>query len=444
MAPRHFLIFAALLSLFLILTILNVSSEPYSYDEADYMYAAKFGLAANWSDTPSISMANFVRAGLRRSGARPLSEQIRSSNDVLFYRHFHGPLFQYLLIPISHLGLSERGVRLALLVVPAASLAVIYFGWLSEETAALLAAMLFLTSHAVQFSTEIAPHQLFALYSLASVILLIKAIQKRQQAYWYTCVAAAALAFCTLEVGFVLVLTAAICGWMVWRRVLLKSAAIFLATVLVVWPAALLRLSFVKSYTAIAYLGFTRQSPWGHAGFIDTWRERIFDSPLEWTLIAIALIGGARSIRRFYPAGIFVAMMLVATLRVYTTTPRYSLTFLPVLDTLAGLALLTPFGHSRRPASFAVVTLAVAGLCGSAWFQAAHHPHNSNPRSTAVLTYIHQNELENKALLVPQSELPILHFYFPAMRLRGYSGEAPSRADHIGFAADAVIPAAEP
>jgi hypothetical protein len=71
------------------------------------------------------------------------------------------------------------------------------------------------------------------------------------------------------------------------------------------------------------------------------------------------------------------------------------------------------------------VALAVAGLYASAWFQIARRPHNSIPRSTAVLTYIHQNALEDKTLLVPQGDIPTLHYYFPGMQLRGYSGMPP-------------------
>ena len=85
--------FGLLLALFLLLITHNVSSEPYVYDEADYMYAASLGFAANWSDTPSIPIADFVRAGLSGDGRKALSERIRGGNDVLFYRHFHGPLF---------------------------------------------------------------------------------------------------------------------------------------------------------------------------------------------------------------------------------------------------------------------------------------------------------------------------------------------------------------
>jgi Dolichyl-phosphate-mannose-protein mannosyltransferase len=441
-------VFAVLLALFLLLITRNVSSEPYVYDEADYMYAASLGFAANWSDARSIAISDFARAGLHPASRRSLSERIRIGNDVLFYRHFHGPLYHYLLILVSRVGWSEHAVRTAMLAIPVASLAVIYFGCESfgcdASLAALLAAMLFLSSYAVIGSTELAPHQLFALCSLACLVLLGKAIATGQRACWYGCVIAAALAFCTLEVAFVLILTIAICGWVERRRwqadarFVAQSVGTFIFTVLIVWPAAILRLSFLKAYAAMAYLAWTREFPWGRAGFIDAWRARFFDSPLEWMLILVGVMICVRTRHRnIYPVALFAALMLLATLRVVTLTPRYSLAFAPALDLLAGLTLVPSLGPLRRPASFAVVTLVVAGLYGNAWFQAARQPHNQNPRSAAVLTYIHQNKLENKAVLAPQSDVPTLHYYFPGMQLRGYFGLTPAATDRVGFA-DAI------
>jgi hypothetical protein len=436
MASRY-IAFPLLLALFLLLITRNVSPEPYLYDEADYMYAASLGFAANWSDTPSMPIADFVRAGLHRDGRQALSERIRSGTDVLFYRHFHGPLFYYFLIPVSRLGLSERSVRLCMLAIPCGTLAVIYFCF---PLPAFLAALLFLTSYSVIFSTELAPHQLFALCSVASLLLLLKAIDTGRRAFWYASVVVAGLAFCTLEVAFVLILVLAISGVVerIGGKCAVKSVALFLGTVLVVWPAAILRLSFAKAYAVVAYLALMREAPWGHAGFIDTWLVRILHSPLEWALIVLALAVGFRK-RRLYPIGLFVVLMLLATFRVLASTPRYALTYMPALDVLAGLTLLPFLGTLRRPASLAVVALAVAGLYASAWFQATRQPHNSNPRSTAVLTYIHQNRLENKTLLVPQVDLPGLHYYFPSMRLRGYSGTEPNATDREAFTPDAIL-----
>ena len=436
-----------LLALFVLLITQNVSSEPYVYDEADYMYAASMGFSANWIDTPSIPIADFVQAGLGRGGRKGLSERIRGGNDVLFYRHFHGPLFHYLLIPLSRLGLSERAVRTSLLGIPCASLAVIYFGclWLLPQSVAIVPAMLFLASYSVLGSTELAPHQLFALCSLASLILLLKAVATGRRLYWYGAVVAAGLAFCTLEIACALLATLAICcfveraRWRVDAQFMATSLALFLATVLAIWPAAILRLSFVKSYAVMAYLALSRDSAWGDTGFLETWRDRVFHSPIEWTLIAVSLLVWAGNRRRdIYPVGLFAAIALLATLRVLTVTPRYSLAFLPALDLLAGLALVPSIGPLRRPASLAVVALAVAGLYGNAWYQAVHLPRNPNPRSAAVVTYIHQNELENKAILAPQADLPTLHYYFRAMRLRAYFGRTPTAADRAGFEAGAI------
>ena len=55
------------------------------------------------------------------------------------------------------------------------------------------------------------------------------------------------------------------------------------------------------------------------------------------------------------------------------------------------------------------------------------------------MTYIHQNKLENKAVLAPQADVPTLHYYFPGMQLRGYFGSTPAAVDRAGFAADAVV-----
>src|ERR1700722_15297736 len=201
-AGRRLAIFGLLLALFLLLISRNVSSEPYGYDEADYMYAASLGFIANWSDTPSIPIADFARAGINRAGRQALSERIRNGNDVLFYRHFHGPLFHYLLIPAARFGLNERGVRSALLAIPAASLAVIYFGC-QPFMGAFLAAVLFLSSYSVIGSTEVAPHQLFAFCSLACLILLTKAIATGRRAFWYGCIIAAGMAFFSGSGAFV-------------------------------------------------------------------------------------------------------------------------------------------------------------------------------------------------------------------------------------------------
>jgi hypothetical protein len=98
------------------------------------MFAASLGYFANWTDTTTLSLPEFLRIGLNRgkqTGARQeLSEFIRQSNDVLFYRLWHGPLYHFILIPDSRLGLNEQGFAASMLVIPALTLLAIYFGCL--------------------------------------------------------------------------------------------------------------------------------------------------------------------------------------------------------------------------------------------------------------------------------------------------------------------------
>jgi hypothetical protein len=78
-------------------------------------YAASLGLAARYSDSPTLPITDFVHTGLgqaSKSGERmALSWSIRGSNDIVFYRHWHGPLFFYPLLILNSLHLDEHAVR---------------------------------------------------------------------------------------------------------------------------------------------------------------------------------------------------------------------------------------------------------------------------------------------------------------------------------------------
>jgi hypothetical protein len=431
---RHILAVLILLALLLFLMARNVAPDPYTFDEADYMYAASLGFAANYTDTPTLSIVEFFRTGLTRgresSQRLALSEQIRASNDVVFYRHWHGPLYLYFLIPVSRLGLSERQVRTVMLAIPALTLVAIYFGclWLipdrSGTFAALAGSLLFISGASA--STELAPHHLFALFSACFLFLLMKFVAGGKRNYWYAAVLLAALAFCTLEVAFVLIITLGICGFVERRRaglswrVVGESFALFLTTVLVVWPAAIYKLSFLKGYLFMAYLALFRKSPWGTEGFFEVWGRRALDSPLEWTAILASLILYFRrrgENRRSYPILVYAALMLAATARVLTSLPRYSLLFTPALDVFAALVL---FMSPRR-----IVLAAMAILCVLLGVDKSLRIRAQDPRPPAILNYIRENGLGEKTLQVPQEDLPMIHYYFPRMLLHGYINQNP-------------------
>ena len=449
---KHILAILILLALLLFLMARYVAPDPWVYDEADYMYAASLGIAANYTDTPTLPIADFVRTGLARGRdlrqRQALSEQIRAGDDVVFYRHWHGPLYLYFLIPVSRLGLSERDVRTTMLAIPALTLVAIYCGclWLipgrAGTFAALTGSLLFLFGSHLNGSTELAPHHLFALLSVVFLFLLAKFVASGQRIYWYGAVVAAGLAFCTLEVAFVLIITLAICAFVERRRLeagwrlAARSLALFVATVLVVWPAAIYKMSFVKGYLFMAYLALFRKSPWGNQGFFEVWGHRTLDSPLEWIAILAGVFlyfrnNGENTKHITYPMLVYAALMVAATARILNSLPRYSLLFMPALDIFAAVTLIPFLMAAPRRVMYAALAL-FFGFFGLDEYRLFNRNHTQDPRPPVVLNYIRENRLQENTLLVPQEDLPMIHYYFPRMHLHGYSdpNPAPSGSDN--------------
>jgi hypothetical protein len=126
---KHLLVLAVLLAVFIPLFEHFTYPWPYSSDEADYMFAVSRGARANAFDTPTQSLPDFIRAGLNRGRSirrADLSEYIRASGDIAFYRHWHGPLYFYWLAAIAPLRLNEQAVRGLNAVFPALTVLAVY------------------------------------------------------------------------------------------------------------------------------------------------------------------------------------------------------------------------------------------------------------------------------------------------------------------------------
>ena len=445
---RHVPIVLVFITLLMFLAWRVVLDTPYVYDEADYMYATKLGLVANFTDTPTMPIVEFLRTGLSRGKdsrqSSQLSESIRGANDVVFYRHWHGPVYFYWLMLTSHLGLDEHRMRLFTLAFPICSLLVIYLGsiWIFGETqgtlAAVLASALFVWSVPTVRSTELAPHQVFVCCFLVCLMLLSKTVATGSRLCFYYAVVAAALSCCLLEVGFVAVATVIICGYLerrslrADRALAIRSLLTFVATVLVIWPSAIVKLSFVKGYLFMAYLALFRKTPWGPEGFVETWGKRVLSSPVEWLVIGVSLLTWKFSRRLkdtrhvLYPFLVYAALMLAATMRVTTATPRYALLFQPALDVLAGCVLAAYLVKFKRP-TIAYALAAVLGLLlfTETWVNLKRHPVVPDSRLPSLLAYIRENHLDSSRMLVPQADVPTLHYYFPNSHLRGYADQIP-------------------
>ena len=435
----------------------QIDPSPYSYDEADYLFAVSRGFAANWTDTPAFTPFDLLRTGMKRgrdpSQRAGVSEWIRESGDMNSYRHWHGPVYYYLLIAINANERSEPDVRGMAFVLVGLGITAIYFGtlWVFRARApALLAAAMFGLDAPVLVTTEIAPHVLFGIICLAAVFCAAKLFDTGARRYWYGALAVAGVAFCTMEISFALIAALLICGWLERGRLrpdwpfAARSAMAFLVPVILLWPAGLYKLTFLKSYLAMAYLAVFRKGAWGDVTFTETWINRLSFTPVTWALVAGAILlyiarphlPGRRAALPFL---IFGLVMLAAVLRVAAPGPRYTLPFLMPLLVFAGCLLGSWIGML----SPATRTIAVAAVLGALGWEAATHTRHSpvtpNHQAIELLAAVRKGGWEDKSLLVPHDELPVLHYYFPRARLRGYTDRAAIPAEVAAGGVDAVI-----
>ena len=446
---KHAGIIAGFLLGFVFLAWGSVFEGPYIYDEADYLSAAARGPLANAFDTGTMPLPEFLRLGLGR-GRDPnqkttLSESVRNNNDIVFYRHWHGPVLFYWLTPFEKSHTAEQVTRASMLAFPLLLIVAVYLGSLrilppeQRQAGALITTALTGWNFAAVKASEVAPHQAYALAAVCSLLLLCKAIASGERKYWYLSVAAAAMAFATLEVAFVLVLTLFISAW-VERKWLLRCVGVFVGTVLLLWPGAVLKLSFLKAYFFLVYLSVFRKAAWGDITLWDSWRTRLTDTPLDWILLLVCLVAVFKLRTRIaYPLLVYGILMVLTVGRVATYSPRYSLPFLPAFDLFIGFvfsALVIRLSPTAR-------TAVTASLCLAAflttWFEMRAHPLNPEPRPPALLAQVRDQHLESGSLLVPQIDLPTLHYYFPVAQLRGYREAEPASPDFEGRHFDAVL-----
>ncbi len=454
---------------------------PYGYDESDYVYAAGRGVCANYLDSGTISISQFARVGLGRGSdpaqARGLSEYVRRRPDVLFYRHWHGPLYYYWLTAIiSHWKFDEAAAHLWMLVFPAAIILLLYFGvrWAvpgeAGQTAAWISALIYASSYTgLKAGSMIGPHSLFVFLTLAAVILLMKlvggeAVTPAEGAqgggvectsglrYWYAALVLTGLAAATLEVAYVMVATLVAVAWMErrntfagwrtreWLRFGAQSAGIILLALVLVWPAALLKLSAPKAYAFMFYLSVFRKGAWGQLGFFDSWRILLAQSAVEWILIAVAtaLCIRLRKIPRVtLPPLVFGAIMLASVLRVVSTEPRYAAMYLPPLILFASVVLGIALENKRAWIRSAIIAAIAVLMIWNTNARVQPVAADLKARAWAPIRLIRERHLESASLLVPSGMIPTLHLYFPDAILHGY--KEGSTAALVAGGVDAIL-----
>jgi Dolichyl-phosphate-mannose-protein mannosyltransferase len=462
---KHLLVLGILFAVAFAMVRARISHTPYVYDEADYMFAASLGMEDNWLDIGSMPLTEFVTIGRRRgadaSQQTALSATARSASDPVVYRHWHGPLYYYWLTVLSNLKIDEHTTRSLSMIFPVLTVLAIYFGSVlilggkEGMAAAILASALFLWSPVTLETSELAPHLMFVLWYICGLLALAKAAADGSRRYYYAAVVFAGLAFATMEVAFVLILVLAIFAR--WQRGLLdsdwrlvrNSAGILIGTILVAWPSGLLRLSFVKAYLVMLYLAVFRKGAWGDVTLAQTWAKRFAISPVEWSLFAVALVllvvtgrntGNRRERNGALTFLLFAGLMILSTLRVYAEGPRYTTPFLAAVDLFTAWMLGPVLARLTR--SWQLYGALGAICCLLIWNshrQMSGFRLGESLHPDATLIALRSSGLTEKTILAPRIDIPTLHYYFPQMRVEGYSSpsEIPGYRRDVHF--DAII-----
>jgi len=263
-----------------------------------------------------------------------------------------------------------------------------------------------------------------------------------------------ALAFCVLEVAFALILTLLTCGYIARDRLnpnlafAVRSIAVFLATVLIIWPAAVFRLSFIKAYFFMAYLAVFRPGAWGtNISFGETWRLRFVNSPLPWVLLAVGLVFFLNHRAKalvLIPSAVFSAFMFLAIIPTNTDVARYTLPLFPGVVLFAAFSAGLVAEQWRPPLRVAAVILICAAMLATSWSRVGARMPEQNRRAEIILTLVRENGIPPKNLLLPHEEIPMAHYYFPAYQFKTYYDESAIPAVVRSKSIDGVIYRGDP
>ncbi len=429
-----------------------ISDHPFGYDEADYMWAGKQGLWANYSGEHAISLVEFVRKGLelsRHAGERQsLSEYIRSTGDIDFYRHYHGPMYVYWLALLHRAGVREENVfRGSGLLIHFASATLILFGiWAIFPSlppiAALLACALFVFDRAaLSAASGITQHVLFTFFCIASLLACSRFLRNLELKWFYASVALIACAVCTVETSVLMLAALGVSMIVEHRRIRMKwptlrglggligrGIGVFALTMLVCWPMGVLKLGIAKGFLQLAYIAVYRKtfSPLGPLGL---WETEFSVSPAEFSLLvagavtAFILWRGFAQRRELLPWLAFIVVFFLVTLKV---TVPYTYYYAPLT------------------ASFAVATGAAAGILWNRWpwlgraglllviltsiiamtipfREVLRQGKATRPDESSVLKLVGEYPVEvGRQLYLPFQLVPMLHYYHPDIKTVGY------------------------
>jgi hypothetical protein len=432
------LILLAIAVLFAIAFRHAVPPAPFVYDESDYMTVARAGLWGNYAEPQSMSLAGFVKVGLKalhgEMGRTGLSDYIRELHDTSFYRHYHGPLYFYWLVFANAVfGGNEYLVRATGLLFHLLTFSTIVLGlpWAfgkQYRPAGWLGGGLYLFSlNNIMAVTDLSTHVIFLWVSMLGLILIARFANEPARRNYYVALAGCAVALCAQEYGMLLFACLALAvflrreevrrEWPGWFRLALVSIGVAAGVILVVWPAGVLKGTLVEGILLIGYLSKYRKGSFGTETPMGVWIERFQHETVDCVVLLACVVAIGlylwRSPRRnaLLPVLLYPAIMLLTMLKNTSGNPRY-FSSIPA-PVIAAAAVLMGERLRKVPAvAMAAGICAIAAvLAVSAWAPAIASGSRTDPGLIPMIELARREPVHT--MLAPFLYRPSLSYYFP-------------------------------
>jgi hypothetical protein len=434
-----------------------VDGHPYAYDEADYMWAGKQGLWANYTDQHGLTFFDFVQKGLELSrdpGKRTsFSQFIRSSGDIGMYRHYHGPIYALWLAMLHKAGVVRENVfRGSGLLIHFGTATVILLGYWAvfpslPRFAGLVACALYVFNRTgLSAATGITQHVVFAFLCVVTLFAVSMFFRRLEPRWFYTMMALLAICFCALETSALLVAAIAIAFLVEHKRVrnqwpalkqfvifLAKGVAVFFATMLICWPMGLLQLGVAKGFLTLAYMSLYRKT-FSPFGTLDLWAAKFEASPWEFSLLIVGVVAAFLLWRRFaqraelLPWLAYIAVFLLITLKVTITYTYYYASLAAAFCVVTGVVIGIVWNRWRAPWRFIPALLAILSMVGTTveFSAVLRQIHDSQPYHVATLRLLQEQPVPTgQRLYLPFQLVPTLHYYHPEVETLGYDVSYP-------------------
>jgi hypothetical protein len=447
---RVWLLFGALVLVVAAVSVFfatSTSAVPFAYDEADYMYAGTRGFTANFLDRDAIPLSQYVRKGVelvRHPEERAsISQFVRSSGDLSFYRHYHGPVYAYWLA-LWHAFGAQSEVTYRASGIPLHGLAALALFWLFLATfpefppeAAFLAALLFAMNRtALVAATVITQHVTFEVLSLVTLFAAALFFRTGERRWWRLTGILAAAGFATVEIAAVLIAALLLSlillrwkdGFGALAGLLARGAAWFLLTLVVLWPKGVLELNALKGYLYLAYMAIQRKT-FSPISATDLWIFKFKTYPEEFVLPVAAMLAGIWLIRRpkarpaLVPFVCYGVLFFLVTLKVTAPFTYYHASLMSTLAVVTGCVLGEIWLHTPAVARIGMAAVVVVSLV---WLDTGFYRERTADRQAPslaadVLSYTARSGVHT--LFLPFDLVPTLHFYRPKVTVTGYDAD---------------------